>query len=482
MQTSVRKNYLYNVVYRISSMILPLIVTPYIARVLGVADNGLYAFSSTIACYFILLGKLGLDNYGNRSIAFCRDDLQKRSETFLGIYAMQVMTAAAALLLYAVSVNLFFSAERQIYWIQFLYVLSVVFDVSWFFYGMEMFKLATLRSLLSRGLLIAAVFVFVKDKNDLPVFTFLMALSFLLEQLFLFPFVFKYVKRVRISWKDVWGHVAPNLKLFVPLLALSVYNWMDKIMLGFMVNNDSVAYYNYAESMINFPKGIVIALGTVMLPKLSNMVAKNQIAQSKEALIKSMKLIGFISCALCFGIAAISPTFVPLFLGPRYSPTILLTLELAIVMLPMSVSEVSQSLYLIPFKLESIYIRSVIYGAVVNLLLNLALIPRFAASGAVIATLAAELVVCGYQLYRMRAMYSFRQLVNDFGVFLLCGAVMFGAVFAMNGINLRPIFLVLLQLAAGGVLYLAGCYAALKVFKKSDFLYDIIGSVRRKQG
>ena len=66
----------------------------------ALGDNGLYAFSSTIACYFILIGKLGLDNYGNRSIAFCRDDMQKRSETFFGIYAMQVITAIAALLLY----------------------------------------------------------------------------------------------------------------------------------------------------------------------------------------------------------------------------------------------------------------------------------------------------------------------------------------------------------------------------------------------
>lgn len=480
MPASVKKNYIYNIIYRLSSCILPLIVTPYVARVLGVADNGLYAFSSTIACYFILFGKLGLDNYGNRSIAFCRDDIQKRSETFFGIYAMQVVSAAAALLLYLASVNLFFGAERQIYLIQFLYVLSVLFDISWFFYGMEMFKLTTLRSLLSRSVLIACVFLFVKSKDDLPVFTLLMALSFLIEQLLLFPFVFKYVKRVRVPWKAVAGHIVPNLKLFVPLLALSVYNWMDKLMLGLMVNNDSVAYYNYAESMINFPKGIVIALGTVMLPKLSNMVAKNLIAACKDALVKSMKLIGFISCALCFGIAAISPTFVPLFLGPRYAHTILLTLELAIVMIPMSISEVSQSLYLIPFKLESIYIRSVAFGAAVNFALNLILITPLGASGAVIATLVAELVVCAYQLYNMRAMYTFRQLLDDFSIFLLCGAVMFGAVFAMGGLPVQPFLLVLIQVAAGGAIYLLCCFLAFKLLKKSNYLYDLVASLRRK--
>ncbi len=480
MQGSVKKNYLYNVVYRLSSCILPLIITPYVARVLGVADNGLYALSSTVACYFILFGKLGLDNYGNRSIAFCRDDLQKRSETFFSIYAMQLITAALALLLYIGSVPLFFAAERQIYAIQFLYVLSILFDVSWFFYGMEMFKFTTIRSLVSRGILIGLVFVFVKTKNDLPVFTFLMALSFLLEQVFLFPFVFRHVKRVRITWKDVTRHITPNLKLFVPLLALSVYNWMDKIMLGYMVNKDSVAYYNYAESMVNFPKGIVIALGTVMLPKLSNLVAKNQIDACKDALVKSMKLIGFISCALCFGIAAISPTFVPLFLGPQYNPTILLTLELAIVMIPMSISDVSQSLYLIPFKLEHIYLRSVALGAAANLVLNLLLITPLGASGAVIATLCAEIVVCAYQLRKMRDMYSFRQLLSDFGLFVLCGVLMFGVVFWMGGLPIRPMPLVLLQIAAGGAAYLLLCYVSFKVFRQSNYFTAILETLRRK--
>ena len=359
-------------------------------------------------------------------------------------------------------------------------MLSVLFDVSWFFYGMEKFKLTTLRSLLSRGILIAFVFIFVKDKGDLPVFTFLMALSFLTEQLLLFPFVFKYVKRVRITWQDIAKHITPNLKLFVPLLALSVYNWMDKLMLGFMVNNDSVAYYNYAESMINFPKGIVIALGTVMLPKLANMAAKNQVEACKTSLVQSMKLIGFISSALCFGIAAISPTFVPLFLGPQYTPTILLTLELAIVMIPMSISDVSQSLYLIPFKQERIYIRSVAFGAVVNVVLNLLLITPLGASGAVIATLAAELVVCGYQLNKMREMYTIRQLADDFGVFLLCGLLMFGVVFSMRGLPIRPFPLVALQIATGGAVYLLSCLLAFKIFHQRNYFYDIMTTIRKK--
>ena len=65
-----KRNYLYNVIYRLSICILPLVVTPYVARVLGPDNVGVYAFSSTVVVYFILFAKLGFDNYGNRTIAF----------------------------------------------------------------------------------------------------------------------------------------------------------------------------------------------------------------------------------------------------------------------------------------------------------------------------------------------------------------------------------------------------------------------------
>ncbi len=466
MLSNIRENYVYNIIYRLSICILPLIVTPYAARVLGVAGNGLYSFSSTIACYFIMLGKLGLDNYGNRSIAFRRDNVEQRSRTFWSIYVVQLCTSVISLLLYIGVVGTFFRDQILIYRMQFIYVLSVLFDISWFFYGMEKFRLTTIRSLISRTLLIAGVYLFVSTERDLWIFTCVMAASFLLEHLMLFPFVFRYVKFVRLKLEDILCHIKPNLKLFVPLLALSVYNWMDKIMLGLLVDTDSVAYYSYAESIINLPKGIIMALGTVMLPKLAYMVANNQSEACRKSLGSSMKYVSFISCALCFGIAGVSPVFVPWFFSPAYSQAVLLTIELAIVMIPMSISDVVQTQYLIPFKLDHIYIQSVSLGAAVNFLLNLALIPPLRASGAVIATLGAELTVCIYQLIRIRDVYSFRQLFKALFPFLICGFVEFAVTFGMSGINLQPLPLIVLQVAAGGSVYLLCCMVYFIVFRR----------------
>ena len=476
MVTNVRKNYVYNLIYKLSICILPLVVTPYAARVLGVEGNGLYAFSSTVACYFIMFGKMGLDNYGSRSIALCRNDIEQRSRIFWGIYIVQLCTSILSLLLYLGVVSMFFRDYLLIYWMQLIYVLSVLFDVSWFFYGMEKFRLTTIRSLISRSLLIVGVFLFVSSKNDLWVFTCVMSTSFLVEQLLLFPFVFKYIKFVHLTRREILCHIKPNLKLFVPLLALSVYNWMDKIMLGTLVSADSVAFYSYAENIINLPKGILTALGTVMIPKLAYMAANNQAEACKETMKRSMKFISLICCALCFGIAGVSPVFVPWFLSPAYNQTILLTIELAIVMIPMSIADVVQTQYLIPFKLDHIYIQSVSLGAAVNLLLNIILIPPLKASGAVIGTIGAELSVCVYQMIRIRNVYPFKQLLGALCPFLVCGIAEFGVTYGMCGINLKPVLLLVLQIAAGGSVYIWGCLLYFIIFRDG---FHRMGSIIR---
>ncbi|HZJ76770.1 MAG TPA: flippase [Oscillospiraceae bacterium] len=460
-----RKNYIYHIIYQLSICVLPLVVTPYVARVLGVENNGIYAFSSTVACYFIMLGKLGLDNYGNRSIAFVRDNRKERSRIFWSIYALQLMTSILALFFYIGVVTTFFQEYFLIYLMQLIYVISMIFDVSWFFYGMEKFHLTTVRSLISRALLIIGIFLFVSTKNDLWIFTGLMSAGFLIEQFLLFPFIFRYVDFVSIKWEDIARHLKPNLQLFIPVLALSIYNWMDKLMLGLIDGAASVAYYNYAESIINLPKGIVTALGTVMLPTLSYMVAVGAIHTYQDVLERSMGIVSFIACALCFGIAGVAPVFVSWFLGPGYNQTAILTMELAIVMIPMSIVDVIQTQYLIPFQHESIYIRSVVLGALVNLGLNTLLIPHWGASGAVIGTIGAGVAVCVYQLVHIRRVLSPKRLVKILVPFIICGIFEFVAIYILRDLKIRSTMLLLLQIGVGGGLYLLGCLGYILLFR-----------------
>ncbi len=458
MGMDIKKNYIYNVIYRLSICILPLIVTPYVARVLGAEQVGVYTFSSTVACYFIMFGKLGLDNYGNRSVAACREDIEKRSRVFWGIFIIQIMTSILSILIFILLVLTVFKEDRRVYWMQLIYVASILFDVSWFFYGMERFRLTTIRSLISRTLIIVCVFAFVHSDRDLWIYTGVMSACFMLEQVQLIPFMFPLVKRVRLKKEDITCHIVPNLKLFIPLFALSIYNWLDKIMLGIIVKSTAVvAFYAFAENIINLPKGILSALDTVMLPRISNLVANNRIEEGVQKMKNSIRFNGFVCCALCFGIAGVAPNFVPWFFGAEYTPTVLLTMELAMVMIPMSVVNVVQTQYLIPFHREHVYMGAVSLGAVTNILLNLLLIPGLGASGTVIGTFGAELVVCTYQMVYIRHIYKVSQLFKTLRPFVVCGVLEFAAVYALSGLPVSAVLRLLLQICAGGIVYLAGC-------------------------
>lgn len=456
MNSEEKKNYIYNLIYRLSICILPLIVTPYVARVLGAEGAGLYSFSSTIACYFIMFGKLGLDNYGNRSIALCKDNEERRSRVFWEIYLIQIVTSVLSIFAYVLFVLNAIRENTDIYWIQLLYVLSVLLDVSWFFYGMEKFRITTIRSLISRVLIIICTFLFVHTEKDLWVYTCVMSACFLLEQLQLIPFLFRYVKKVPIKKQDIRKHILPNIRLFIPLLALSLFHWMDKIMLGIILQSTAiVAFYVYAENIISLPKGILTALDTVMLPRISHMLANNRIEESIQKFRDNLKFNNFLCCALCFGIAGMVPNFIPWFLGAEYLPSIPLAIELAAVMIPMGIANVVQTQYLIPFRLEHIYVRAVILGAIINTILNLVLIPLWNASGAVIATLIAETIVCVYQLFYIRNIYHIRYLMKSLLPFVICGAMEFAATYLIGKLPLQTWAVLLVQICFGGAVYLA---------------------------
>ena len=98
---SVTKNYIYNLSYQILAIIVPLITTPYLSRVLGAENIGIYSYTLSITTYFILFGSLGVAMYGQREIAYLQDQTKHdRSKTFLEILFMRFITLGISLLIF----------------------------------------------------------------------------------------------------------------------------------------------------------------------------------------------------------------------------------------------------------------------------------------------------------------------------------------------------------------------------------------------
>ena len=97
---SVKKNFIYNIVYQILIMILPLITAPYIARTLGDEKLGIFSYTYSVAAYFALFAILGLNNYGNRTVAKIRANRKQLSTTFWEIFSMQASLGIVVCIVY----------------------------------------------------------------------------------------------------------------------------------------------------------------------------------------------------------------------------------------------------------------------------------------------------------------------------------------------------------------------------------------------
>ena len=98
MKKSIAKNYIYNLLYQMLTIVLPLITTPYLSRVLGAESIGIYGYTLSIVTYFVLFGSLGIAMYGQREIAYLQNDKEKCSKTFWEIVIIRFITLSIALI------------------------------------------------------------------------------------------------------------------------------------------------------------------------------------------------------------------------------------------------------------------------------------------------------------------------------------------------------------------------------------------------
>lgn len=295
-----KKNFMYNVIYQILILIIPFITTPYVSRILHPEGVGIYSYTYSIVYYFMLVAMLGLNKYGNRKIAQVKDNKEKLSKTFKEIYIMQLLISIIMVIIYLIYVFLFEKKYTDIALLQSLYVVSCMFDINWFFFGLEQFKFTVTRNTIIKILNLFLIFIFVKNENDVWIYTLILSGCTLLSQLLLWPFVRKFVDNVPITFSGIKKHFKPNLILFLPVIAVAVYRMMDKTMIGIFSDMKEVGIYESAEKVINMPIAIITALGTVMLPRTSNMYANGLKEEGKTLIEKSLKFTMFLSFAMMF--------------------------------------------------------------------------------------------------------------------------------------------------------------------------------------
>lgn len=464
--SSIKKNFLYNTAYQILTLIIPMVTTPYISRVLGAQSVGSYSYSHSIANYFVIFILLGLANYGNRTIAKSRSSKEKLSQAFWSMYTMQFFLGIIFTALY-VLYCFFISENKLMALIMLPYIVSGVLDVTWLYYGLEEFKKITIRNFIIKLGTTISIFVFIRNASDVYIYAVIMTVSLFLSQVILWPYVFKKVKFYKPSFKEVSVHIKPNLVLFLTVIAVSIFKVMDKIMLGMITDKVQVGYYELSEKIISIPIALITSLGTVMLPRMSNMLSEND-KTSNKIIYNSVIFAMFISSSLCFGIMGVSKSFVPLFYGEGYDICVLLYLILLPSCLFLAFANVIRTQYLLPHQMDKAYVISGFLGAGVNLAVNFILIPFLGAVGAAVGTLVAETVVCLYQCYQVRKFLPIKKFFFKSVPLIFSGAVMYISILYLDfGIE-NLLIQLLIKVFIGAAIYIGLMVLFLYIYKRRN--------------
>lgn len=425
------KNYLYNVGYNILILLTPLLTVPYISRVLGPTGVGINATTNSVITYFLLAGTVGITIYGNREIAFIREDFEKRSQVFWEIELLQITTIGLAYL--AFCIFLFFQNQLKMYFFyQSFLIIAGAFDISWFFMGLEDFKKTVLRNILVKIISLFAIFVLVKTKNDVGIYILILSLSQLLGNVTLWPYLNRIVRVPKIATLHIFKHLKPSLSLFIPQVAITIYLAVNKTMLWQLDNVTASGYYDYSDKLIKLVLTIVTSTGTVMLPHIANLYARKKMKQVKEYLYISFDFVLFIAIPMCFGIAALATSLAPWFFGSEFTMVNKLLMIEAPVIILIGLSNVIGQQYLLPTKQTRTYTVSVVLGSVTNIVINIPLILKYGVYGAMIATLLSELTVTSYQLIKVRTALKLSKLFANVGKYMFAAVIMFMPVYVLN--------------------------------------------------
>lgn len=475
MKNSILKNYIYNLIYQIVVIILPLITTPYLSRVLGAENIGIYSYTLSIVTYFILIGSLGVAMYGQREIAYLQNDKKGRSKKFWEIVIFRMITLMISMVIFYFTYAA--SGEYKVYYQIFLLeIFANIFDISWFFQGMEDFKKTVGRNLIIRILSVILIFILVKDQDDLAKYIIIYVLTTFIGNISLWFYLPKYIQKVSLKHLNIIQHIKPTISLFIPQVATQIYTVLDKTMIGSILGDMSeVGYYEQGQKITKLTLAIITALGTVVAPRIANTFKDGNKEEINQYLNRSFKFVWLLACPMIAGLIAVSTNFVPIFYGDGYDKVATILCVISPLILAIGLNNVTGVQYLIQVKKQRIYTITVVIGAIVNIVLNFILINIFKSVGAAIASVFAETAILIAQLIFVRKDINIKNVYKGAWKYILSSIIIFIFTILLKDITNNQFYNLIIQIVTGSCIYFVILFIL-----KDEFLKDVIQRVLNK--
>ncbi|MCI8580461.1 MAG: flippase [Dorea sp.] len=445
------KNYIYNSLYQVMLIIIPLITTPYLTRTLGKTFLGIDSYVLSIVQLTNVIGALGTNTYAYREIAYVRDDKNKLISTFWELVIIRIVLCTVSCLVY-VCIALR-SEYRTIFGIQTITIISYFFDVSWFFIGMEEMKPVVIRNVCVKAVATACIFLLVREPEDIYIYVVIYALSQALGTLLIFIQLRSLITIKRLGSIHITRHLKSVILLFLPQAASALYVQFDKTMLGILSSDiSSVSIYDKGQVITKTPILFAFALSAVLMPRMANEISSGHMERVKQLVTKALDWMLLFSIPIAVGMFLIARVIVPWYLGSEYLESVFVVQILSPIIVAISTSNVTGAQFLTAADSTKYLTISYTVSAVLNLIGNFFLIPVWNEKGAAFTTLLAESLVVCIQLYAVRKLLGKLYLLKRISKKLIAAAVMGIVVFMMQDIG-NTIEVVILQIITGAVIY-----------------------------
>ena len=466
-----------NVILTMSSFIFPLITFPYVSRILLPVGTGKVSFATSVVNYFLLLAQLGIPTYGIRACAKVRDNEEELSKTVREIFLIGILMCATAYALFFIALFCVprFQQERKLLIVTSATILFTTLGVEWFFKALEMYSYITLRSIIFKCIGLVAMFLLVHEQEDYVIYGAISIFASSASGILNFIYLHKLVnlkKRFKLNLKQ---HMKPILIFFAMSCATTVYLNMDTTMLGFMKTDADVGYYNAAVKIKNMLVSIVTSLGAVLLPRVTVYLEKNETEKFISLSKKAIRFAMFATLPMLTYFIVFAKQGVLLLSGEEYVNAIIPMQIMMPTLLFIGLTNIMGIQILVPMGKETRVLKSTMVGAVIDLFLNIILIPKYSVAGAAIGTVSAEFAVFIYQYFTDRSL--FRKLfkgINPWKIILSTLLAVPGAMWVLK-LDLRNFISLLISCCCFAVVYII-CLLILK----EPFMQDIIEMVRNK--
>lgn len=480
-QKSIKKNSFYSFINALTTLVLPVITFPYASRILHPEGIGKVNFVTAIEGYFAIIAGLGISAYATREAARLRDDryaLTKFCKEMIAINSLS-MAVSYGLLCMAIIFIPKLESYRLMILIRSVNILFTTIGLEWLYRAEEDFKYITLRSLIFKLSGLVYLFIFVKTQDDTIEYLIFGILTSVASNIYNLAHSRKYIDYRYRCRLELRRHLRHIFTFFGMSVIISVYTILDTSMIGFLSSEIQVGYYSAAARLTKMTIGVLTSITSVILPRLSYY---RQIGEEEKFLTlaeKSLSINALLALPMLVGLIFLTRPLVLLFAGEAYMPAVTAMNIISPILFFISSTSIIGGQIFPAMGKEKITLVSVGIGALVNISINTALIPRFGATGAATGTAVAELTVLVIDLIFIRNFLTKSYLVN-FMQALLGTVVEAGTIIMLSNLITHPVPLIAVSVVSSIAIY----YLSLLAVRNRyiiEYTRQIAGRIRSKR-